>query len=189
MLCSVVTACASTSITQSWKQEELQQSYKRPLIIGLSDSQQTRRIFENQLVAELKKANVTAIPSYTLISSKQSINRETVINTIQDTDIDCVLVTYLTSANTEVKYRDSPITASYSGNAENNMMSETLITNRGRFSDEEIITLKNDLYSVQSQSIVWSVQTETVAAKSIDEIIIDVSELLVAKLLDDEIFK
>jgi hypothetical protein len=100
-------------------------------------------------------------------------------------------VTYLVSADSELKYHDSPLSVSggYSGSADSNMMSSTLITNRGRYSDEETIVLKNDFYDARSQDIVWSAQTKTVAADSIDEIIVDVSKLLVTELFDDEIFK
>jgi len=189
LLCAVISACATTKITESWVDPELKQSYKRPLIIGISDSQQTRRVYENYFVAELKKKNISAIASYTMISSKQKLNRDTIENAIQDTDIDSVLVTYLVSADAETKLRDSPMTNTYSGDTENNMMSATLITSPGRYSEADIIVLKNDFYDTKSKSIIFSVQTRTVAAESIDEIIKDVTGLLITSLFDEHIFR
>lgn len=55
MLFTLIASCANTSITQKWVEPDIKQAYKRPLIIGISDSQQTRRIFENHMVAELNK--------------------------------------------------------------------------------------------------------------------------------------
>ena len=187
--CLVIASCASTDITQSWKDAELQQSYKHPLIIGISDSQQTRRIYENYFVAELKKKNITATPSYTVINSKQKITRETVVSAMQGTEIDSVLVTYLVSADTELKFHDSPLDSSYSGSHDTNMMSATIITNRGRASTEEIINLKNDFYDAKNATVVWSVQTKTVAAESIDETIMEVTGLLIGELFDDGILQ
>jgi len=189
LLCAVISACATTKITESWVDPELKQSYKRPLIIGISDSQQTRRVYENYFVAELKKKNISATASYTMISSKQKLNRDTIENAIQDTDIDSVLVTYLVSADAETKLRDSPMTNTYSGDTENNMMSATLITSPGRYSEADIIVLKNDFYDTKSKSIIFSVQTRTVAAESIDEIIKDVTGLLITSLFDEHIFR
>jgi len=189
LLCAVISACATTKITESWVDPGLKQSYKRPLIIGISDSQQTRRIYENYFVAELKKKNITATASHTLISSKQKLNRDTVEKAIQGTDIDSVLVTYLVSADAETKLRDSPLTNTYSGDTENNMMSATLITSPGRYSEADIIVLKNDFYDTKAKSIVFSVQTRTVAAESIDEIIKDVTGLLITSLFDEHIFR
>lgn len=185
----LIVGCANTQITDSWLDPELKQSYQRPMIIGISDSQQTRRIYENQVVAEFKKKRVVATASYTLINSKQELNQETVEKAVQGTDIDSVLVTYLISADAEMKYQDSPINAGYSGDIDDNRVSSTVITSPGRYSTGEIIGLKNDLYDVQSKSIVFSVQTRTVAADSIDEIITDVTALVVDSLFDHELFK
>lgn len=189
MLFTLMASCANTSITQTWVEPQIKQTYQRPLIIGISDSQQTRRIYENHMVAELKKEDITANPSYPLINSKQEINRKTVANAIEGSDIDSVLVTYLVAADTEMKLRESPLDNSYSGNMDNLEVSSTIIINRGRYNEEEIITLKTDLYSVAEKSMIWTLQTKSVAAESIDSVIIDVTALIIEQLYDDNILK
>ena len=185
----LLVACAHTKLEDSWKEPDHQQAYKTPLIIGISDSQQNRQIFEKQFVEKLGKYDARAVPSYTLISSKQKIDRETVVGAIQGTDIDAVLVTYLVSAEYEMTYHDSPINTGYSGDSETNMMSSTIISKRGRSRSEEIISLKTDLYDVARKKLVWSAQTETVGPESIDQTIIEVTDLLVDKLVDDGFIK
>jgi len=185
----LVTSCANTSVKDSWMEEGHTKSYKHPMIIGISDSQQTRRLYENHMVDELKKKKINAIASYTLISSKQKIDRDTVIAAIKGTEIDAVLVSYLISADAVVVQRDSPLNTGYSSNVENSMVSDTLISVRGRSSDGEVVTLKNDLYDVQTESLVWSVQTKSVAPESIDQVITEVTTLLIKKLFDDELLK
>ena len=185
----VITSCGGTSLTQSWKETELGHGYKHLMIIGVSDSQQTRQLYEKYFVAELKKRNVTATPSYKLISSKQKMNRETVVAAIEDTEIDAVLVTYLVSADAEIKHRDSPLGASYSGTAEGSQISATIVTSRGRSRTEEVFVLKNDIYDAQSKTLVWSVQTETVGPESIDEVVTEVTELLIDRMFSDGIVK
>ena len=190
VFCSIMMAsCASTSLTASWTEAGLEQSFKHPMIIGISDSQQTRRIYENHFVAGLKERNITATPSYTLINSKQKINRETVVEVIQGTDIDSVLVTYVVSADSEMRHHDSPLNTGYSGSAETHMVSATMITTRGRSRSSEVIGLKNDFYSVQSKALVWSAQTKTVAPDSIDHAIREVTELLIDELIADNVLK
>lgn len=189
MLFAMIASCANTNITQKWVDPELKQTYKRPLIIGISDSQQTRRIYENLMVDGLNKENISATPSYISINSKQEINRETVANAIRGTDIDSVLVTYLVAADTEMKLRESPLDNSYSGNMSDMEVSSTIIVNRGRYNEGEIITLKTDLYSVATESMIWTLQTKSVAADSIDSVIIDVTNLIVTQLFEDEILQ
>jgi hypothetical protein len=159
------------------------------MIIGVSDSQQTRRIYENYFASELKKKNIAATPSYTLISSKETINRDTVLKAIQGTTIDAVLVTYLVSTDTQVSVQESLLNPSYSGSADDNLISATLISNRGRTNSSEVIGLKSDLYDVQAQTLVWSVQTKTVAPESIDSTVTEVTQLLIKELFKDNILK
>ena len=190
LLSVFLTACASTSLVESWKQPDVSRSFKHPMIIGISDSQQTRRIYENYFAAQLNKKNISATPSYTLIGSKQAINRDTVLNAIQGTDIDSVLVTYLVSADSVVTHYDSPLNpTSYSGSPDDNMISATLISSRGRSSSSEVVGLKNDFYDAQSKAMIWSAQTRTVAPDSIDSAITEVTKLLIKQLFNDNILK
>ena len=185
----LLAACTHTELEDSWVEADHNYVYKKPLIIGISDSQHNRQIFEKQFVEKLGSYGTDAVPSYTIISSKQKINRETVVDAIQGTDIDGVLVTYLVSAEYEMKYHDSPVNTGYSGSSETNMMSSTIISKRGRSSSEEIISLKTDLFDVSREQLVWSAQTETVGPESIDHTIIEVTDLLVERLADDGLIK
>lgn len=189
LLSIVIVSCAGTSVKESWILEGHNKSYKQPMIIGISDSQQTRRLYENYMVAELNKKNINAIASHTLISSKQKIDRDTVIVTVKGTEIDAVIVSYLVSDEAVTVHRDSPLNTGYSSNAENNKVSDTLISVRGRSSSGEIVVLKNDLYDTQTKSLVWSVQTRSVAPESIDQVITEVTELLIKQMFDDKLLK
>lgn len=190
-ICVLTASCAGTRLMDSWVEADHSQPYKHPMIIGISDSQQTRQLYEKYFVAELKKKNISATPSFQLINSKQKMNRETVIKALSDTDIpiDSVVVTYLVSAETEVKHHDSPLASTYSDTADDNRISATIVSTRGRTSDTEIFFLKTDLYDAQSKAIVWSAQTKTVAPESIDVVIENVIELLIDKMMSDEILK
>ena len=185
----VLASCSNTSMIKSWKDPEKAHAYKHLMVIGISDSQQTRQLYEKHFTAEFLKKKIVVTPSYTLINSKQKMNRETVVAAIKDTDIDAVLVTYLVSADVEIKHRDSPLAGSYSGSAEGSEISATIITNRGRSRSEEIFVLKNDLFDVQSKTLVWSIQTRTAGPESIDEVISDVTALLIERLMADGIIK
>ncbi|MBT8134227.1 MAG: hypothetical protein KJO03_06930, partial [Gammaproteobacteria bacterium] len=115
VLSVMITSCSKTEVIQDWVEEGHEKTYQRPMIIGISDSQQTRQIYEKQFVSELAKRNITATPSYRLINSKQKMNRDTVIDAVEGTDIDSVIITYLVSSETEVMYHESPLSQGYSG--------------------------------------------------------------------------
>lgn len=189
-VCVLAASCANSQLTTSWVEPEHKKVYQYPMIIGVSDSQQTRHIFEDHFVSTLQKHGINSIPSYELISSKQKMNRDTVVETIKNnTDIDAVIITYLIADDAEVRHSTSPINAGYSGSVEDNQLSATIISTRGRSSSTEIVTLKTDLYDSTSHSLVWTVQTRTVAPESIDEVVTDITELLVGKLISDKVLK
>jgi len=189
VLSVLIASCANTEVIDNWVSAEHSKPYNHPMIIGISDSQQTRQIFEKYFTAELKKINISATPSYKLINSKQKMNRETVVKAIQGTNIDSIIVTYLVSSDTQVKHHESPLSQGYSGDVDNIKMSATLVSTRGRTSSTEIVTLKNDLYDAKSKSLVWTTQTRTVAPESIDEVVINVTALLISQMLSDDIIK
>ena len=189
LLSFFIVSCAATKLKDSWKDADLKHSLQHPMIIGISDSQQTRQIYEKYFVAALKKNNITATPSYTLISSKQEMNRETVVAAIKNTDIDSVLVTYLISADGEVRHRDSILNTGYSAEIDSSQVSATIISNRGQSRDEEIFVLKNDLYDARSKSLVWSAQSKTVGPESIDQVIKEVTAILIKEMLEDNVLK
>jgi hypothetical protein len=189
ILSTIIASCSTTSLMDSWKDVELDRSYQHPMILAISDSQQTRQIYEKYFVAELKKVNITATPSYKLISSKQKINRETVVAAIQGKDIDSVLVTYLVSADTEVKHRESPLNTGYSAEVDSNQISATIVSNRGQSRDEEVFVLKNDIYDAESKTLVWSARTKTVGPESVDQVVKEVTALLIKEMLSDGIIK
>ncbi len=194
----IVSACANTTITQSWAQQDAERrTYKQPMVLVISDSQQTRRIYEDSLVAKLKEEGVTATPSYLLIDSRNEVNRETVDSIVQRSNqnaynnmpIDSVLISYLAVVDKALSKQDSPLGETYSGDAEDNMLSATLIVGRGRFNTKEVIPLKNDLYDIQKKTIVWSVKTKTDDLTTIDALVVSVTDALVEELVDDEVFK
>jgi hypothetical protein len=159
------------------------------MIIGISDSQQTRQIYEKHFVAGLKEQGIEAVPSYTLIDSKQKINRDTVDNAIQGTDIDAVLVTYRVADDAEFVHDISLVNDEHEGHEEENLMSETIVSKRGYSRSSEVFMLKTDMYAVSSKSLVWSAQTESVGPESVDQVIIDVTSILIDQLIDDELLK
>lgn len=186
LLSAFSVSCSTTHLVDSWKSEEVKHTYQQPMVIGISDSQQTRQIFEKYLVTGLKQKAIPAIPSYTLINSKQKINREAVVDAIQGTEIDAVLVTYRISDDAEFKHDESVLKPGHEGHDEYNHMSSTIVTKRGRSRKSEVFMLKTDMYAVDSKSLIWSAQIESVGPDSIDQVITEVTEILISELFSDD---
>jgi hypothetical protein len=62
-------ACASTSIVGSWVSPEAASNRpKKMLVVGVSDVDTTRRMFEDEFVRQLEAKGVDAIPSYSQLT-------------------------------------------------------------------------------------------------------------------------
>lgn len=188
-LCVFISSCANTEVIERWSDKGIDKSYENLMVIGVSDSQQVRRIFEDHLVAELKDKNIAAMPSYNLIDSKQVIDIDTVKRAVKNTEIDSVLVSYLVPVTTELTQGDSPVISGYSDELVSYQISETIIFNRGQSRNDEVFVIKNDLFDTKSDSITWSVKTKTVGPESIDVVITDITALLIEEISNDGILK
>lgn len=181
----MLSACTGTSIVQDWQDDMVDNKYRHIFIVAISDSQQNRRIFENLLVEDLRELGIKATPSFEQISSKITIDKESVTAAIRGTDVDAVLVSYLVANDSEIRVHDSPVGQTYSGSADTNMMSATLIGTRGRYDIDETVELRHDLFDVSKRELVWSIQTRTKGPESIDDLIVEVTDIVRDQLDSD----
>ena len=105
-------ACASTSIVSSWVSPEAAANRpKRMLIVGVSNVDTTRRMFEDEFVRQLKAKGVDAIPSYSQLTLDRKPTQEDVVAAIRKSGADSVLVTQIkgTETRTDVSYSYQPM--------------------------------------------------------------------------------
>jgi hypothetical protein len=113
-------ACASTSIVSSWVSPDAAASRpKKMLVVGVSNSDTTRRIFEDEFVKQLKAKGLDAIASYSQLTQDRKPTQEDVVAAIRKSGADTVLVTQIkgTETHTDVSYSYQPmmVTGGYYG--------------------------------------------------------------------------
>jgi hypothetical protein len=105
-------ACASTSIVSSWVNPEAAANKpRRLLVVGVSNADSTRRLFEDEFVKQLKARGLEAIPSYSQLPGDGRPNQQDVVAAIRKSGADSVLVTQIkgTETRTDVSYRYEPM--------------------------------------------------------------------------------
>ena len=191
----LVSACANTKISQSWVDPDHKKVYKALLVIGIAESEQNRRAYESYFVEELKAIGVEAVASYKLIKSDQKIDRETVTKAIDGLGIDGVLITHLLAVDEETIYRPSmDYMPMYGGGYYGGMYSyyphvNTYVHRPGYYTTHETYTLETNLYDVETEELVWSARTRTFSPESVDEVIVDLTRLLIADLKDKKLIQ
>lgn len=194
-------SCANTKISQSWVEPNNKKSYNDLLIIAIAESEQNRRAYESHFIEELKLQGIEAVASYTLIKSNEKIDRDVVAKAIEGLGIDGVLITHLVGVDEETVYR--PATGygyggyggiGYGGGYYGGLYSyyphvNSYVNNPGYYTTHETYTLETNLYDVKSEDLVWSARSRSFAPGSVQEVIVDLTKILIEDLKQKNLIK
>lgn len=193
-------SCANTKISQSWVEPDNKKSYNDILIIGIAESEQNRRAYESYFVEELRAKGVEAEASYKLIKSNEKIERKTVLKAIEGMEIDGVIVTHMTAVDEETIYRPGMgygggyggygAYGGYGGGLYGYYPHvNTYVHSPGYYTTHETYTLETNLYDVKTEELVWSARSRTFSPESVEEVIVDLTKLLIKDLEDKNLIK
>ena len=159
-----ISACATMPIAE-WQDESFSGPIDNVLIIGVSDQQTSRRLFEDTFLKELAARKVKAISSYKLMPIDQVVSRETVEAAIEGQTVDLVLVTRLLGVEEVQVYHPPsyyPYNSSYSSYYSHGMQ----YSGRSYFESYTVLTLESNLYDTATQQLVWSMRSENFDAST-----------------------
>jgi len=194
----LLSSCTNTKISQSWVEPSNEKSYNDLLIIGIGESEQNRRAYESYFVEELGKLKIESVASYKLIKSNETIDRDTVLKAIEGLDIDGVIVTHLVAVDEETVYRQTGYGGMYGGyygaGYYGSMYSyyphvNSYVHDPGYYSTHETYTIETTLYDVKSEELVWTARTRTFSPESVDEVITDLTKLLISDMEEKNLIK
>lgn len=188
-------SCANTKITQSWAEPDNKKSYNDLLIIGIGNSEQTRRAYESYFVEELRANGSEAEASYKLIKSSEKIERETVKKAIEGLEIDGVIITHMVAVDEETIYRPGTnyAYAGYGGYGRGMYgyypHVNSYVSSPGYYTTHETYTLETTLYDIKTEELVWTARSSTFSPESVDEVIVDLTKLLINDLKEKSLIK
>lgn len=154
----VLSTCASRPIAQ-WQDDSFSGPIDNILIIGASDQQTNRRLFEDTFVRELTARKVKAISSYRLMPIDQAVSRESIEAAIKGQTVDLVLVTRLLGVE-EVQIYHEPSYYTYNGSYASYYSHAMQYSGPGYYESYKVLTLETNLYHTATQQLVWSMQSE-----------------------------
>lgn len=112
----VVAACATTEVTNTWKDpQDKAGPVGKVLVVGISTQASVRRAFEDTFSKALADAGVQAVPSYTLIAKDGQIEEDVLKKAVADTSADGVLITRMVARESDVVVTPSPMPPPYYG--------------------------------------------------------------------------
>ena len=150
----IVTACSTTTVTQSWKDAQFTKPVGKVLVLGISENDAVRRSFEQQLGGLLAAEGVEVVAGYTLLPEDKELSKEQVTDVAQAYGVQTVLLTRVASIKRMKENRtDIRGDVFYGGNYYNRYYPDRSAYNRdwyGYYGRH-----RSDAYNVSQRSVEW----------------------------------
>ena len=98
---AMISACAGTRSSSSWKDPEYNRQIKNVYIIGIVEQDYNRTYFENAFYGQLAREGVKAVPSSKGLPISDANNREAIIEQMKANNCDSVLLTRVIDEKTK----------------------------------------------------------------------------------------
>ena len=189
-ICSTLfTSCATTTITDTWKDKAYQGNAQNIVVIMVARTQYLRDMFEGRFVAELRARGNNATQSNKIVTFEQLTDKELVKSKIKSTDADTVLIARLVDSKTIKAYEPGhvnavPIAYSYWGT-----YYEIVSVDYGYTDDIQVAYIETNLYDVKTEKLVWSARSKTERSGGEQHLINTFIDRIVKKLSSDKIIR
>ncbi|MGB8330631.1 MAG: hypothetical protein WCE62_10935 [Polyangiales bacterium] len=198
---SALAACSDktkTTIPLTWRNPGYEQTvFKKLLVVGVSQNEEGRRLFEDTFAKALSSDEGTALPSWGHLPQSTQLTEEQIRGAIEGGGYDGLLITQVLSVDENKEYvPGSTHTVAprnfgyyggygYYGYYGYYSGSYASVHDPGYFKTDTTFRLETNLYSVATGGLVWSGQSDTVDPESVADVI-DSMTAAVAKQLRQE---
>lgn len=161
-----VASCATTTLTQVWKDPNLtMQPIKKIMVVGIAKEPATRRSFEDTFAQSLASHGVSVIKSYEVITLEALNNKKSSPEKIRSLGADAVLATRLINKETVETYYPpdygyAPIGAYGYWDGYYDMGYSSMI-DTGYIVSEQVAKLETNIYNTKTGKLIWSALSDT----------------------------
>jgi len=181
---AALASCASTSLVSSQKNTAYTGSaLTRLMVVGATSDPRVRQAFEDEFVAKLMAAGITAVPSYPLLTDTASADRTQLRKAVESAGMDGVLAARLVRVERDetalqafnFEDRSTGFYAYYASDS-----AESFDPTLGGESNN--ITIHFDLYSVAGSQLVWAGDAATFPSTDVKEVAAGLAYTLIPTL-------
>jgi hypothetical protein len=159
------------------------------LVIGIAESDISRRGFEDGFAAALEEHGVDAVPSYRILPNPERLSKESIQQAISGRGFQGVIATQLVQVDEQEKYvpPQTYVTPSYHGRGLYGYYGRSyeVVHQPGYTVSTTIVRLETHLYDASSAELVWAAHSDTFNPRSIDDGVQSVAKKLSKRLAAD----
>jgi hypothetical protein len=185
----LLTACASTTLTNAWKDPAYTGGgFRKLLVVGATDSPTNRRIFEEAFSRALRATGVEAVPSYTLIAQDGKKIDEAVLKAVvRQQGLDGVVMTRLVRIDTQTVYTPGyywgvPALAYRNSLYGYYDTAWSPYAMPAEIREYPSVVLETTLWNAADEKLVWTATTSTFAPVDVQSATTDFSKVVIGEL-------
>jgi hypothetical protein len=160
----LITACAMTNLTSSWKDPGYQKQPRKIMVIGLAKKPINKRIFEDEFVRQLKDRGTTAIAGYTIMPDLKQNDHAVIAAEMKEHGADAVLIARLVSKKKVQIYVPGTVyypPVNYSSWRDYYGYGYQAVYTPGYMEEDEYALMETNLYDAQNDKLIWTATSET----------------------------
>ena len=180
---SLFLSCATTRVTDVWKDDAYQGKAHKIVVIMAAKTPDMRKMFEDRFVAELDKRGNDAIQSYKIIPTEQLPDKELAKTRIADIGADTVIFSRLVDSKTVEAgmtgqvYR---VPGPYYGWG--TYYDTVFGTGYSYTGDVQVSYVETNVYDVKSEKLIWSAHSKTERTEGEQQLINAFIRVIIRKL-------
>ena len=187
-LCVVIGACASTRLTNAWRDSNYSgPAFTKILVIGVTKQSSTRRIFEDEFVRQLQTRGIQAVPSYSLIPEDGEVAEDRLAQAVSESGVDGVLITRWVKVDKQTQiYPGSYIAPPYMGFYGFYSSAWIGFYDPPQIYTYDVVTCETNLFDAKTDRLVWSGTTETFSPRDVAKDTKDLAQVIIKALSDNK---
>lgn len=183
------TSCATTTVTDTWKDKAYQSHPQNIVVIMIARTEDLRNMFEGRFVAELKARGNNAIQSHKIFTFEELTDKELVKSKIKSTEADVVLISRLVDSKTIETYESGQIHGVPNHYSYWGTYYEIVSIDYGYTGDIQVSYIETNLYDVKTEKLIWSARSKTERSYGEQQLINTFIDVTINKLSSDKIIK
>jgi len=168
-----IAGCVNTTLQTDWRDPAFRGTFKKVMVVCSLQQQVVREALEDDIVAQFTARGVVAVSSYRHLPSLQSLNRQVIIDKVNELDADGVFLVRVVGKDTSQINLDA-------------VGSEWLDHIGGSVESQahtmETFRVETGLYETTGRKVVWQALSDTMLAGSWLETLKGFARIMVAKL-------
>jgi hypothetical protein len=184
LMAAGLAACSSFSLTNVWRSPDFKgPPVAKVLVVGVSNNETSRRIFEDGFVKALQASGVAAATSYGPMPESGKVSKERLQSAIRQSGAEGVLITRLVRVDKQVDVMAAPVPMGFRGGYYGWYGSAWAAP--AMVDTYNVVSFETTLWDANREAVIWSGTTEAIESSNVAKAAADMAQVLIERMKKD----